>query len=112
MLIIFVQPVYLHRDHWKQLLLFLIFFMDSSKATFQQIDVPYWSLAIEVQFYLLLPLIALGVSAVVTRFAQEMHKRLSAAVITCLFIIFVGLIVRYEGLQLYLSLAYADVDHF
>lgn len=99
-LVIFVQRAYLQIDHWPQLLLFLLFFMDSSKATFQQINVPYWSLAVEVQFYLLLPLLALGIRSLVKHGAQMPHKRLILASFACLWIIILGLAIRYVGLQL------------
>lgn len=99
-LIIFVQRAYLQIDHWPQLLLFLLFFMDSSKATFQQINVPYWSLAVEVQFYLLLPLLALGIRSLVKHGAQMPRKHLILASFACLWIIILGLAIRYVGLQL------------
>ncbi|HEX7733986.1 MAG TPA: acyltransferase [Ktedonobacteraceae bacterium] len=99
-LLIFVQRSYFRPDHWKQLLLFLFFFMDSSKATFQQINVPYWSLAVEVQFYLLLPLVALGMSLLVKRLAQASSRRLWVAIGACLCVIVVSLIVRSIGLQM------------
>jgi peptidoglycan/LPS O-acetylase OafA/YrhL len=99
-LVIFVQRTYLQPDHWKRLLLFLIFFMDSSKTTFQQINVPYWSLAVEVQFYLLLPLVALGIRTFVRRVVQTPHKRLIIGIIACFGLIILGLAIRYVGLQL------------
>jgi peptidoglycan/LPS O-acetylase OafA/YrhL len=55
--------------------------MDSTRATFQQLNGPYWTLAIEWQFYLLLPLIALGIRCVARRVSPE--KR-SWAVMGCL----------------------------
>ncbi|MGH2481740.1 MAG: acyltransferase family protein, partial [Ktedonobacteraceae bacterium] len=100
MLVFFIQRAYLLPDHWPQLFLFLTFFMDSSRATFQQINVPYWSLGIEVQFYLFLPFVALGIGALVKRVAHTPGKRLQAALLACVCLIFVGLAVRYEGLQL------------
>ncbi len=66
-LIALTQPAYLQPDHWKETLLFLTFFMDSTPATYQQINGPFWTLAVEWQFYLLLPLLALGFSRVVNR---------------------------------------------
>jgi peptidoglycan/LPS O-acetylase OafA/YrhL len=99
-LIVFVQRTYLQMDHWKQLLLFLFFFMDSSKATFQQINVPYWSLAVEVQFYLLLPLIALAIRTLVKSVAQTPRKRFILVIIACFSLMILGLAIRYVGLQL------------
>lgn len=66
-LIALTQPAYLQLDHWKETLLFLIFFMDATPATYQQINGPFWTLAVEWQFYLLLPLLALGFAALVKR---------------------------------------------
>jgi peptidoglycan/LPS O-acetylase OafA/YrhL len=55
------QPQYLAPSHWRDLALFLVLFMDSTPTTFQHLNGPYWTLAIEWQFYLLLPLIALTI---------------------------------------------------
>lgn len=100
LLILFVQRAYFLPDHWPQLFLFLTFFMDSSRATFQQINVPYWSLGVEVQFYLFLPFVALAIAALVKRVAHSPGKRLQAALLACVGLTLIGLIVRYEGLQL------------
>jgi peptidoglycan/LPS O-acetylase OafA/YrhL len=89
----------LYPDHWNQLFLFLIFFMDSSKATFQEINVPYWSLAVEMQFYLLLPLISLGIYLFVRRIAHQPRERLITAISMCVTIILLGLVIRYYSLQ-------------
>jgi peptidoglycan/LPS O-acetylase OafA/YrhL len=99
LLVIFVQPVYLHPDHWSRLFLFLTFFMDSSKATFEQIDVPYWSLGVEVQFYLLLPLVALGMRVLVQWAAHTPRRRFAAAATACAGLVLYGLAIRYVGLQ-------------
>jgi peptidoglycan/LPS O-acetylase OafA/YrhL len=58
-LIILFQPQYLQPAHWHELFLFLVFFMDSSHKTFQQLNGPFWTLAVEWQFYMLLPLLTL-----------------------------------------------------
>jgi peptidoglycan/LPS O-acetylase OafA/YrhL len=67
LMIILLAPSYLRPGHWTQLLLFLTFFMDSSHATFQQLNGPFWTLAVEWQFYMLLPWIALAMRFVVQR---------------------------------------------
>ncbi len=100
LLVLFVQRTYLLPNHWPQLFLFLTFFMESSHATFRQINVPYWSLGTEVQFYLLLPFVALGIYALVKRVAHSPAKRLQAALLACVAVIVLGLIVRYAGLHL------------
>ncbi len=60
LMIALLSPQYLQPDHWKDLGLFLTFFMDSSQSTFRQLNGPFWTLAIEWQFYMLLPLLALA----------------------------------------------------
>ncbi len=67
------HPEYLQPQHWQQLSLFLLFFMDSTSTTFQQINGPFWTLAIEWQFYLLLPLIALGIRFLAHR-SKSAHR--------------------------------------
>ena len=60
-IIIFLfHPEYLRADHLRQLFLFLTMFMDSSATTYRQVNGPFWTLAVEWQFYLLLPWIALA----------------------------------------------------
>lgn len=83
-LILLQHREYLQVDHWQHLALFLIFFMDSSKATFQAIDGPFWTLAVEWQFYLLLPLLVLGMRAIVWRCSPKMRL---PGIILCLSII-------------------------
>ena len=96
LIILFQYPEYLHRDHLKNLLLFLTFFMDSSRATFRQLNGPYWTLAIEWQFYMLLPIIALGIALLVSRI--PIKKRLPAVTVCLIGIIIWGLFIRYWGL--------------
>ena len=73
LIILFQHPEYLHLDHLKNLALFVTFFMDSSRATFRQLNGPYWTLATEWQFYMLLPLIALGIAFLVSRIPIKMR---------------------------------------
>jgi peptidoglycan/LPS O-acetylase OafA/YrhL len=61
-----MHPEYLHPDHVTRLLLFPFFLMDSP-ATYQQINGPFWTLAIEVQYYVLLPLLVWVFSLFVRR---------------------------------------------
>jgi peptidoglycan/LPS O-acetylase OafA/YrhL len=95
LIILFMHPEYLLRDHLKSLALFLTFFMDSSRVTFRQINGPFWTLATEWQFYMLLPLIALGIAFVVSR--VPIQRRLPAVMFCLLGIIAWGLFVRYWG---------------
>ncbi len=95
LLILFTHPEYLHPNHIKQLILFLTFFMDSSQSTYQQINGPYWSLAVEWQFYLLLPLLALGMRFIVQR--GTLQRRISTLVLALLAVITWGMVSRYMG---------------
>ncbi|WP_322480936.1 acyltransferase, partial [Thermogemmatispora sp.] len=65
------QPQYWQPAHWRELLLFVTFFMDSTPETFRKINGPYWTLAIEWQFYLLLPLLSLGIFLLLRRLPQR-----------------------------------------
>jgi peptidoglycan/LPS O-acetylase OafA/YrhL len=66
-LLMFANPALLEPKHWRQLILFPIFLQDSTQATNQLINGPYWTLAIEGQFYLLLPIIAFAIRLLIKR---------------------------------------------
>ena len=53
---LFFHPEFLHHNHWQDLWLFLTFRMNNALS--QQLNGPFWTLAIEFQFYLLLPMLA------------------------------------------------------
>ncbi len=97
LMIIFFDPRYLLPALWKQLALFLTFFMDSSAHTWQQIDGPFWTLAIEWQFYLLLPLIALVFGWIVRRVSFTPQQRLRSVLCCCGGLIVWGLLIRGFG---------------
>lgn len=97
-LILLTQRQYLSLAFWPRLVLFLTFFMDSSRGTFRQINGPYWTLAAEWQFYMVLPLLALGILLVVRR--VPLQKRLRAVTFCLLGVIVLGLLVRFAGLYL------------
>src|SRR5712691_3175918 len=96
LIIVFFQPQYLHWDHLKDLMLFLTFFMDSTQQTFRQINGPFWTLAIEWQFYMFLPLLAWGISRLVRRVSPQ--GRLRALIFCLIGMIIWGLCLRYGGL--------------
>src|SRR6266852_6308858 len=95
LIILTMHPEYLQRDHLQYLFLFVTFFMDSSRATFRQINGPFWTLANEWQFYMLLPLIALVIALLVSRL--PIQKRLPAVTFSLLGLIAWGLFVRFWG---------------
>lgn len=97
MMIVLFDRKYLHPAYWQRLGLFLTFFMDSSPQTWQQISGPFWTLAIEWQFYLLLPLIALGFSWIVRRCGSSPQQRLKAVLGCCVGLIMWGLLIRGFG---------------
>ncbi len=98
LIVLFFQSQYLRPDHWGQLGIFLIFFMDSTPATFRQLNGPFWTLAIEWQFYMLLPLISLGFLFVAKRFVSVAPARRLLVMLGCCGILVAwGLTIRYIG---------------
>lgn len=67
LMLVWLRPDYFQPQHWLDLLLFLTFLMDSTPQTFQAVNGPFWTLAVEWQFYLILPLLALLFSYLVGR---------------------------------------------
>jgi peptidoglycan/LPS O-acetylase OafA/YrhL len=98
LLIFLVHPEYLHPDHLKELGLFLTFFMDSSPATYRQINGPFWTLAVEGQFYLLLPLLAIAMRLLVQR--GTVRQRIWLLVLCLTGLMAWGVATRYGGLFL------------
>ena len=92
------RPQYFHYDHLKRLVLFLTFFMDSSSRTFQRLNGPFWTLAVEWQFYLLLPLFALGMRRIVQQ--GPFPQRLRRLMFCLLGLVVWGVFSRYWGLVL------------
>jgi peptidoglycan/LPS O-acetylase OafA/YrhL len=85
LIILFFHREYLNPDHWYQMIFFLTFFMDASRTTYQNINGPFWTLAVEWQFYMLLPLLALGFRWIAQR--GSLQRRL-----TCLWLCLLGLV--------------------
>ena len=91
------QPQYLQPDHWKQLFLFLILFMDSTQTTYQQLNGPFWTLAVEWQFYMLLPLIMVSFYFLLKRLKPSPSLRFSAILSLCTLLLAYGIMMRYIG---------------
>ncbi len=72
-LVMFTKPYFIQPHNWSQLVPFLTFTMGYNNSS-GLINGPYWSLAVEFQYYLILPLIALGILGL-TRFVRP-EKRL------------------------------------
>jgi peptidoglycan/LPS O-acetylase OafA/YrhL len=95
LIVVLERPEYLQPERWSQLVLFPLFLMDSTQATFRQLNGPYWTLAIEWQFYMLLPWIALGIRAIVQRLRPE--RRIWGVVGCLLGLMAWGVLTRYVG---------------
>jgi peptidoglycan/LPS O-acetylase OafA/YrhL len=96
LLVLFYQRQYLQPQHWKDLALFFAFLMDSSHATYKQLNAPFWTLAIEWQYYMLLPLLMLGMRLVVRRVKQ--NHRLAATIGCIMVLIAWGVCTRFVGI--------------
>lgn len=95
LMVLLFHPEYLRIDHLKQWIFFLTMFMDSSTTTYKQINGPFWTLAVEWQFYLFLPWIALAMSWVVQR--VPLQKRFVTLVL-CLGVLAAwGILTRFLG---------------
>ncbi len=95
LIVLFYQQKYLQPQHWLELGLFSTFLMDSTKATFVQLNGPFWTLAIEWQYYMLLPLLVLCMRSLVWR--VKLAHRLAATIACILAVIGWGLFSRYWG---------------
>lgn len=101
LLILITHREYLQLDYLKQSFLFLTFLMDSSASTYQAINGPFWTLAVEWQYYMLLPLLALGMGWLVRR--GTFKRRLTILLLCLGGMILWGLATRWwgESWQLY-----------
>lgn len=73
-LLLAIEPLGAHRSDWWR---YALFIQNYSPRTVERLDSPMWSLAVEVQFYILLPLLA----AVVGRVSRGSVRRALVAVI-------------------------------
>jgi peptidoglycan/LPS O-acetylase OafA/YrhL len=94
LVILFFHPEFLRPDYRSQLWLLLTFRM--SKALSDQVDGPFWTLAIEFQFYMLLPFIT-GIFALIVR-RGGLRWRLIKLSFCLLTLLAWGLLTRYWSL--------------
>jgi peptidoglycan/LPS O-acetylase OafA/YrhL len=95
LIVLFFHREYLQPQRWNELALFFTFLMDSTKATFVQLNGPFWTLAVEWQYYMLLPLLILCMRVIVWRVKPA--YRLPATIACLVAMIAWGLFWRYWG---------------
>jgi len=94
LIILFFHPEFFHAVHRSQLFEFLTFRMSNDLS--QQVNGPFWTLAIEFQFYMLLPILAWLFSMIVRRGALSWRV---VKLTGCLLVMLAwGLFSRYWGL--------------
>jgi peptidoglycan/LPS O-acetylase OafA/YrhL len=93
---LFFHPEFFHRHEWHNLWLFLTFRMDYNLS--QRLDGPFWTLAVEFQFYLLLPIIAWFFGLIVRR--GPVRWRMFKLTWCLFFMTAWGLLTRYWGQQI------------
>src|SRR5258708_4257586 len=96
LMILFFHPELLHFSHWHEVWLFLTFRIGSQLSG--QLNGPFWTLPIEFQFYLLLPIIAWLFSLIVCR--GTLHWRLLKLTLCLLVMVAWGLLTRYWGMYI------------
>jgi peptidoglycan/LPS O-acetylase OafA/YrhL len=92
-LVMFTQPSFIQPHNWRLFVHFLTFTMGYSNSGL--INGPYWTLAVEFQYYLILPLIALAILGL-TRLVRP-EKRLWVIVGSLIAMIIWGLVTDYYG---------------
>lgn len=96
-LIVFIYRAdYRHLDHLPQWGAFLTLLMDSFSSTYKQINGPFWTLAVEWQFYMVLPWLALGMSLLVRR-GSTLARRIALLLLCLGFLGVWGVFSRYIG---------------
>ncbi|GLV56219.1 hypothetical protein KDH_30610 [Dictyobacter sp. S3.2.2.5] len=97
LMLLYLNPDYLRAANWDKLLLFLTFRMDFP-VTYQQLNAPFWTLAIEFQFYLLLPLAAWLMGRIVR--GGSLRLRLFKMSLCLTLLLAWGFLTRYWGFKL------------
>jgi peptidoglycan/LPS O-acetylase OafA/YrhL len=91
LIILFFHPELLHHNNWREVWRFLTFRMEFSNS--QQVNGVFWTLAIEFQFYLLLPILAWTFRLLVRR--GNVYWRMIKLTCCLLAILIWGLLTRY-----------------
>jgi len=86
---------YLQPSFFRRLILFPLFLMDSP-STYQQINGPFWTLAIEWQYYMLLPLFVFGFSLYI-KHGTTSQRRFWRILVCLMGMIVWGIATRYMG---------------
>ncbi|GCE19308.1 hypothetical protein KDK_31080 [Dictyobacter kobayashii] len=89
LMLIFLSPEYLNWSHLHAVWLFITFRMDFP-LTFQLVNAPFWTLALEFQYYLVLPWLALAIACLVRRGKQRGRLIKLAGCLLLLFVYGVG----------------------
>jgi peptidoglycan/LPS O-acetylase OafA/YrhL len=97
-LVMFTQPEFIQPQNLSQLVPFLTFTMGFYNSA-GLINGPYWTLAVEFQYYLILPLIALGIASLTSMVRPE--KRLLVVVGSLCALIIWGLATAGYGLYFF-----------
>jgi peptidoglycan/LPS O-acetylase OafA/YrhL len=98
LMVIIFRPAYFQVGHLRDWVFFLTMFMDSSATTYKQINGPFWTLAVEWQFYLILPWLALGISWLVRR--GSLRRRVSLLIASLGIVATWGILTRFLGVYL------------
>jgi peptidoglycan/LPS O-acetylase OafA/YrhL len=99
LMVIIFHPDYFQVVHLREWVFFLTMFMDSSATTYKQVNGPFWTLAVEWQFYLILPWLALGISWLVRR-ASSLRSRVILLMVCLGGVATWGILTRFLGVYL------------
>lgn len=100
-LVLFGNNNVISSGNWQAIVLTLLMIHDVSWTSFNAISSPFWTLAIEWQFYLILPFIALAL----TKFAGSNNSRWFAAriIIFLASLVTLGLVIRFVASSIYFN---------
>lgn len=99
LMVLIFRPGFFQVDHLREWVFFLTMFMDSSATTYKQVNGPFWTLAVEWQFYLILPWVALGISWMVSR-GSSLRSRVGLLMVGLGVVATWGILTRFLGVYL------------